>query len=179
MFLLLLACAPDDPASRDEATETGGVAREALGTDDVAWAERRRDDLTIADVLPLRPYTLQGLVDRGVGQPSGAPFEVDDDLTVYVNGEVVFEDVDHVTTTIDPISFGAQRGDAVRIVATDWNYCDAVLPPLELSQGALFVQVVEVEFCASTCASSPCFDPTYQPSLPHVYADVSFVIGGP
>jgi hypothetical protein len=58
---------------------------------------------------------------------SGAPdslspiprIHVDDDLTIFLNGQILFQDEDSESTSFGPLIFRARRGDRLRFVAVD------------------------------------------------------------
>jgi hypothetical protein len=84
------------------------------------------------------------------GKNAGKEIDVDDDLTVFVNGKAVFRDNDGVIgiglEAIEPIRFRAEVGDTLRIVAKDgqgpchslsplWLHCRDGGQPRRLTQG--------------------------------------------
>lgn len=56
------------------------------------------------------------------------PIAVDDDLAVYLNGVLLFQDADRQASLLSPLAFAAKNGDQLRIVATN-----AQVPCIELS----------------------------------------------
>jgi hypothetical protein len=85
---------------------------------------------------------------------SGAPepsspiprIRVDDDLTVFLNGQILFQDDDAGSSSVGPFLFAAKRGDHLRFVAVDTDpdchelsplflRCACGGPPRKLSDG--------------------------------------------
>ena len=71
-------------------------------------------------------YTLSG------GPSPTTRIGVDDDLEVYLNSNRIFADTNGVGSQLDPITFGAIPGDALRIIATDADGSCRALDPLYL-----------------------------------------------
>ena len=85
-------------------------------------------------------YVLSG------GPALNDPIEIDDDLTVSLNGTPLLEDVDGVTNILDPIAFQAAPGDELTVTARDaqgpcrkigalWLHCAIGGDPVRLTTG--------------------------------------------
>lgn len=109
-------------------------------------------DVSIFDPEEPLLYTISG------GATLFDYWSVDDDITVYVNGTVVFEDSNRGADTHPPLQFEAAYGDAIRIVASDVNYCQRSLDPLTLHFGTNHSQDLNGEVCQSACPEDPCYD---------------------
>lgn len=106
-------------------------------------------------------------------------FSVDDDLTVQINGVSVYEDTDHTKGTLAPLTFEAKRGDTIRLVAVDYNTCDAFLDPLVLHWGTGESQDLNEGVCLTSCPEHACYDGTYNGPWPGVVLDQEFEIAIP
>lgn len=104
------------------------------------------------------------------GKRRGKEIDVDDDLTVYVDGEAIFEDEDRKIgnnlVAIEPIKFKARVGDKLRIVATDgqgpcrslsqlWLHCKEGGEPRRLTRGV-------AETCVEGRPADTFFDKTFR-----------------
>jgi hypothetical protein len=104
------------------------------------------------------------------GKNPNKEIDVDDDLTVYLNGERIFRDNDGVIgiglEPIEPITFRAEVGDRLRIVAKDgqgpcrslsplWLHCRDGGSPKRLTQGVK-------EDCKDGRPPRTFFDQTYR-----------------
>lgn len=111
-----------------------------------------------------RRFTLSG------GKKRGKEIDVDDDLSVYVNGDRIFRDEDGVIgidlEAIEPIKFRARVGDRLRIVATDgegpcrslsalWLHCKDGGEARRLTSGV-------AETCREGRPARTFFDETYR-----------------
>ena len=85
-------------------------------------------------------YVLSG------GPALNDPIEIDDDLTVSLNGTPLLEDVDGVTNILEPIVFQAAPGDELTVTARDaqgpcrkigalWLHCAIGGDPVRLTTG--------------------------------------------
>lgn len=81
------------------------------------------------DVLPLGFYIRTSQVPEGW-------WSVDDDITIYLNGSILFEDKNIATDAFPPLNFQAKPGDTLRIVATDSAGTCHYLTPLKISKGS-------------------------------------------
>lgn len=104
---------------------------------------------------------------------------VDDDLTVHVNGVLVFQDDNNTKDTLAPIRFEARAGDTVHLTAVDQNSCDARLDPLVLHWGSGESQALNAGVCLSACPDHDCFDGSYAGPWPGVILDEEYVIAIP
>jgi len=161
------------------------------GLEDLAWyVEGRRVIVTIPEDLQSRDetepyqmtfpkvpregfqvYTLSG------GKDPRTPIVADDDLSLFLNGVLIFSDEDAIASNDDrfvrwegtPITFHARPGDRLRIVLVDrvpgeWN-----LGPLYL-HGATGKPVLLVERIGGASA------PDVSPSRPTTWFDREFAI---
>ena len=115
---------------------------------------------------------------------SGGPTEyhylhVDDDLTIELNGNPVFADVDGAQDHHAPISFFAAHGDTLRVMATDQQWCTKALVQLQLHMGGIYTQVLNDEITASACEEHDDYDPGYEGPWPNVFLDETYTISIP
>ncbi len=115
---------------------------------------------------------------------SGGPteydyFQVDDDVTLHLNGVVVFADDNDTKDTLPPLKFEAKAGDVLHVTAVDQNSCDAMLDPLVLHWGTGQSQDLNAGVCFSACPDHSCYDGTYAGPWPGVIVDEEFVIAIP
>lgn len=82
------------------------------------------------DALPSGFYIIPSLTRPGW-------WSADDDVTVYLNGNVIFEDINQLTDEFPPVIFQARAGDRLRIVAKDTAGSCHYLTPLKVSQPAV------------------------------------------
>jgi hypothetical protein len=101
---------------------------------------------------------------------------VDDDVTITLNGSTLFADTNQTQDNHAPIEFEAGKGDILRIVATDHNYCALSLDGLFLHWGTGLVQGLNGAICMSACEEDACYDGTYAGPWPSVYLDQEFEI---
>jgi len=137
----------------------------AMGSDSV--------DVTVWDPKVPISYVLSG---------GGTPFDwwsVDDDVSIYLDGELVYADTNHTQDNLPPVTLDASVGQTVRVVVTDYNYCDTSLDALELHFGTTSHQSALSGFCYSACPTHECFDPDYAGPWPGVVYDQSFTISIP
>lgn len=110
------------------------------------------------------------------------PFDwisVDDDLRVYLDGALVYSDTNHTKDVLPPIALDARVGQTVRVVVTDYNYCDTELATLKLHFGTSRSQAGVDGFCRSACPDHACYDPSYAGPWPSTVYDASFVVSIP
>jgi hypothetical protein len=172
---------PDDTGqitlSIDEATTAGLLAGEsqirlvamdsegAVGSDSV--------DVTFWDPDQPLVYTLSG------GSTVFEYWSVDDDVTIELNGSVIFADTNHTQDDHPPFTFEAERGDTLHIVATDYNTCRLELDALTLHFGTGISQPLVDAACRSACEDDTCFDGSYEGPWPSVFLDETVVIAIP
>lgn len=99
---------------------------------------------------------------------------VDDDLTLYLNGTVIYVNNDGQASELAPIPFTAQNGDMLRVVATDVDPFCRGIDPLYLhcaTTGA--VQVLDADGQLDGCAP-----PGTRPAN-FVFYDQTFTIAVP
>lgn len=106
-------------------------------------------------------------------------FSVDDDMIVYVNDAEVWADTNHTKDSHSPIELEAERGDVIRIVATDVNYCDLMLDALVLHWGTGESQPLNDAICDSACPDSSCYTGDYDGPWPSQFFDESYTISIP
>jgi hypothetical protein len=100
--------------------------------------------------------------------PSEVPegwWSVDDDVTVYLNGKIIFEDKNKATDAFQPLNFEAKSGDQLRIAATDSAGTCHYLTPLKISIGN-FNMPLSGTSIRQVCdylapSTTPFFDQTY------------------
>lgn len=162
-----------------------GSGRVALDTDALPLGEQTltlravdsagnqaSDDVDVVVWDPEEPvlYTLSG------GETVFDWFTVDDDLTVMLDGEVIFQDSNHTQDAHAPLQFEAERGQSLRIIANDVNPCQKRLTPLTLHFGTSASQALNEEICVSSCAQDACYDPDYEGPWPNVFFDETYEI---
>ena len=103
-------------------------------------------------------------------------WSVDDEVVVYLDGEVLFEDSDGGRSTHAPLSFEAEVGQTLRIVATDLNFCEKQLDALVLHWGTEASQELNEYVCVSSCPEDACYDASYGGPWPNDFVDESHVI---
>lgn len=118
-------------------------------------------------------YTLSG------GGTAYEWFSVDDDISVYLDGALVYSDTNHTRDTLPPILLDASVGQTVRVVVTDYNYCDTALDPIRLHFGTSRSQDGVAGFCKSACPDHACYDSSYAGPWPSVVYEESFVVSIP
>ena len=99
---------------------------------------------------------------------------VDDDLTLYLNGTSIFVNNDGLASEIAPISFTAQNGGLLRVVATDVDPFCRSIDPLYLhcaTTGA--VQILD-----ANGQNDGCVEPGTRPAN-FVFYDHTFTIAVP
>lgn len=88
-----------------------------------------------AAVYVLGPDSLPTDFYMRTSQVADGWWSVDDDVTIYLNGEILFEDKNIATDAFAPLKFHAKTGDTLRIVATDSAGTCHYLTPLKISIG--------------------------------------------
>lgn len=112
----------------------------------------------------------------------GTPFDwwpVDDDISIYLDDVLVYADTNHTQDTHPPVTLEASIGQEVRVVVTDYNYCDTFLGEMTLHFGTSVSQHALDGFCYSACPDHACFDADYSGPWPSVVHEESFVISIP
>lgn len=89
----------------------------------------------------------QWILSGAPGASSPIPrLQVDDDLTIFLNGQILFQDEDEGSSSVGPFLFAARKGDRLRFVAVDtapdchelsplFLRCGCGGPPRKLSDG--------------------------------------------
>lgn len=103
-------------------------------------------------------------------------FNVDDDVTITLNGTAVFEDTNATKDTHPPLEIEATRGDVIGITATDQNYCNKVIDALVLHWGTGESQALNDAVCDSACAENACYSGDYSGPWPSVFLDAEYEI---
>ena len=116
------------------------------------------------------PYFLTG------GSSIWDYWSVDDDVMITLDGEKVFLDVNHTHDSHPPLELEARAGQELRIVATDYNYCDQSLDALTLHWGTGASQTLNEAQCRSACPSHPCYDPDFVGPWPGIFFDATYTI---
>ena len=119
---------------------------------------------------PLNQYTLgpdnlpTGFYIRSSQVPEGW-WSVDDDVTIYLNDQIIFSDQNKATDAFAPLIFTANSGDQLRIVATDSAGTCHYLTPLKVTVGSTSVSLAGTsvpQVCDNNGPSNkPFFDKTY------------------
>lgn len=76
-----------------------------------------------------RHWLLSGAPDSSSPIPR---IHIDDDLTIFLNGRILFQDDDPGSSSVGPFLFEARRGDRLRVVAVDTDPDCHELSPLVL-----------------------------------------------
>ncbi len=111
------------PAGGQEVPPATPVIDTAVG------ADAAPADAEPYDVRRCEQWLLSG------GPSPDDPIQVDDDLTLYLNDQTIFEDADGTTNIFAPFPFGARDGDQLTVVARDQGSCRKI--------GALWLHCVE------------------------------------
>ena len=119
------------------------------------------------------PYLLTG------GNSLFDYWSVDDDVVITLDGDAILVDSDHSQDTHPPLDFEARAGQVLRVMATDYNYCDRQLDALVIHWGPSEHQALNDEICLSACPEHPCYDPEFAGPWPGVFLDQSFTIAIP
>ncbi|MGC6509074.1 MAG: choice-of-anchor D domain-containing protein [Myxococcota bacterium] len=143
------------------AIDSGG----AIGEDSVT--------LNVVDPNEPMPYIISG----GVGIHHF--WTVDDDVEIYVDDQLVFRDNNGTQDDHPPVSFMAQNGSTIRVVAIDNNYCDQALDTLLLHFGVGQSQTLFEGVCRSACEESPCYDSSFSGPWPSTFLDEEFQVALP
>ncbi|NOY26418.1 MAG: choice-of-anchor D domain-containing protein [Oligoflexia bacterium] len=106
-------------------------------------------------------------------------WEVDDDINIYLDDVLVYADTNHTQDTHPPVTLTAELGQEIRVVVTDYNYCDTSLSALQLHFGMSNRQSGVDGFCYSACPDHDCYDPDYAGPWPGVVYEDSFTISIP
>ncbi len=130
-------------------------------------------ELTVYEEEQELEYTISG------GPTEFHYFHVDDDLTIEVNGAMVFVDQDGSQDHHAPVSFFAAVGDQIHIVAEDQQYCTKALDGLWLHLGGVYSQELNQAVSVSACEEHDDYDPTYNGPWPNTFLDETFTIAIP
>ncbi len=115
------------------------------------------DETFIISSLPeVTLYVISG------GTSALIPIVVDDDLTVEVNGRVIYQDDDKTASTLDPIQFAALPGDLVHITAIDVGWGARSLSSLYLNSDGKSYKITDVIKQDSKSGESVFFDVTFK-----------------
>jgi hypothetical protein len=101
---------------------TGLAAAALLGAEATRAKKRRKKQ-------GCRRWILSGAPESSSSIPR---FQVDDDLTIFLNGQMLFQDEDPGSSSVGPFLFEARKGDRLRIVAVDTDPDCHELSPLFL-----------------------------------------------
>lgn len=170
--VLLAAAVPDAKGDiAAHATLPAGEVRVKLRCVDSDNAEGTDvAEVTVWDADEPMTYVISG------GESPYEYFEVDDDVSFYLNGVAIRQDTDNTSTVMAPVEFEAMPGDVLRIVLTDVNPNDAKLDALELHWGTTRIQHLNDAFCVSSKDTNPCYDPEYPSARPVVAMEQEYVI---
>lgn len=135
----------------------GGVGEDSV--DVVVWASDQ----------PVE-YTISG------GDTPYDYWSVDDDVTIYLNGTPIFSDTDGVQDIHPPVTFEAEKGDTIRITATDEKYCTRLIDALTLHFGTDVSQPLNDAYCLSACDDHSCYDPDFNGPWPETFLDKTYTI---
>ena len=108
------------------ATLFGGLAAAAARRGSTLVAQEGAPAATPVAEVPLDPAVDSGACTEFLlsgGSSPGDPIQVDDDLTVYLNDNVIFHDGDGSTNVMPPLPFQAVAGDQLTVVARDATAC--------------------------------------------------------
>lgn len=137
--------------------------------------EAGSDSVTVTvwdETEPMR-YTISG------GNTPYHYWTVDDDVTIEVDGTPVFSDTNHTQDAHPPVEFDAMVGSTIRVVATDYNYCQKQLDGLYLHFGTgLFTPLTDA-VCGSACPADACYDGTYSGPWPSIFLDETVTVSIP
>lgn len=149
------------------------VTLELQATDSLGSTGKDTLDVTVWEEDVPVPYTISG------GSDIFTYWSVDDDVTIYLDGEPIFSDTDHTSSSHPPVEFEATPGQELRIVVNDVNACDAAIDALTLHWGTSASQPLNEAACASSCETHACYDGTYNGPWPSVFLDETYVIAIP
>lgn len=170
---LVGTCTPDESGQVSLTTDALPLGEQTLtlrAIDSVGGSGSDEVDVVVWDVEEPIRYTLSG------GDTVFDWFTVDDDITIELDGVVIFQDTNHTQDAHAPVEFEATRGQTLRIIANDVNRCEARLTPLTLHFGTSASQALNEAVCVSACAQDACYDPSYEGPWPNVFFDESFEI---
>ncbi len=137
----------------------------AIGEDSV--------NVEVADAEQPLSYTISG------GDSLFDYFSIDDDITFYLNGAVLYADTNGEKDTLAPLEFDARPGDTIRIVATDQQDCAKNLTGLLLHWGTGESQPLNAEICDSSCSTDACYSGSYEGPWPNTFLDETYTISIP
>ena len=128
-FAALARLAAAHGSRRGVLTSSLGSTLTSLGAASLRGAEETRAKKKRKKKRGCSQWILSGSPDSSSPIPR---FFVDDDVTVFVNGQIVFQDEDEGSGSVGPLLFEARRGDRLRIVAVDIDTDCYELSPLYL-----------------------------------------------
>ncbi len=118
-----------------------------------------------AAVYVLGPDSLPTDFYKRTSQVPDGWWSVDDDVTIYLNDEILFEDKNIATDAFAPLRFQAKTGDTLRIVATDSAGTCHYLTPLKITKQGFNMPLTgtsKPQVCDYLAPSTtPFFDRTY------------------
>ncbi len=106
-------------------------------------------------------------------------FNVDDDISIMVNGTTVFFDNDGNQNLHAPVTIEAAVGDTIQIVAVDQVACTALLDALFLHLNEANIQQLNDDYAISACEDHEAYDPEYDGPWPNEFFNESYVIAIP
>ena len=106
-------------------------------------------------------------------------FHVDDDITIELNGNAIFVDVDGTQDHHPPLSFFASVGDVLHITGVDQQFCTQALDALFLHVSTVIEQPLSPAFSVSGCEEHDDYDPNYQGPWPVTFLDDTYTISIP
>ena len=106
-------------------------------------------------------------------------FMVDDDISFYLNGQLVYLDDDGGQNLHAPVPVTATPGDTLRLVAEDVQACTKVLDALFLHLNDANIQPLNDALSVSACEDHDDYDPGYEGPWPNVFLDEQYVITTP
>lgn len=149
------------------------VANDTLllrGIDSMGGIGEDSISLVVLDPQDPVPYIISG------GPDIFQFWSVDDDIKIYVDGDLVFDDNNGSQDDLPPLAFMAHPGSTIRLVAQDENYCDQALSTLYLHFGVGQSQSIFDGHCLSACSESSCYEPTFSGPWPNTFVDETITV---
>ncbi len=106
-------------------------------------------------------------------------FHVDDDVTIELNGNPIFVDVDGSQDHHPPLAFFASVGDVLHITGVDQQYCTQAMDALVLHVSTVADQPLSPAFSVSACEEHDDYDPGYTGPWPVTFLDDTYTISIP
>ena len=106
-------------------------------------------------------------------------WSVDDDVSISVDGTLIYVDSSYTADSHPPFEFEAKIGAEIAIRATDVNYCAQMIDGLFLHFGTGPMQGLNNASCRSACPEDPCFDPDFAGPWPNTFLDATYTIAIP